>query len=92
VEHRNYKDINTKVLPSRRSTIAERFNLFFYKNMEYKVTFATSKNYEFKDIMTAFHYGLQCAEEKMKEQGLEVFTDIIKDIRKNEPTMHFEKQ
>lgn len=60
--------------------------------MEYKVTFATSKNYEFTDIMTAFHYGLQCAEEKMKEQDLKVFTDIIKDIRENEPTMHFEKQ
>jgi len=52
-----------------------------------KIDIELSKDFEMIDIITAFHYALQIGEEEMNKKGLKVFSEIVEDIRENEPTI-----
>ena len=53
--------------------------------MDLTIEIHTDNNYEMADLIAAFHYALQCGEEKMNDKELIEYRDIIKDIRRNEP-------
>lgn len=55
--------------------------------MELKITIETTNNYDVKDVITSFHYALQLGESHMKSQGLNVYSEIVKEIRENDPSI-----
>lgn len=55
--------------------------------MNITIEIKTDFDYQMNDVIAAFHYALQYGEEKMAEKKLIEYGKIIKDIRKNEPTI-----
>ena len=53
--------------------------------MEITININTENNYKMIDLIAAFHYVLQCGEEEMIKKNLNEYSNIIKDIRNNEP-------
>lgn len=54
--------------------------------MNISIEMSLSGKYQMIDIITAFHYGLQLAEEQLKANN-STYAEIIEDIRKNEPSI-----
>ena len=55
--------------------------------MDIIIRITTESEYDYRDIVAAFHYGLQLAREEMLKQGHGVYAEILKEIHENEPSI-----